>query len=58
MSRPMQLYKVVDGQQLQLGAPMNSFAWERNKWYKLQVSVEGSRIKLSVSGRLQYDFTD
>lgn len=58
MSRPMQLYRVVDGNQQQIGAPMTPFAWERNKWYKLQVSVEGSRIKLSVSGRLQYDFTD
>ncbi|OKP93675.1 hypothetical protein [Paenibacillus sp. P32E] len=58
MSRPMQLYKVVDGNQQQIGAPMNPFAWEKDKWYKFQVSVEGSRIKLSVSGRLQYDFTD
>ncbi|WP_426455272.1 family 16 glycoside hydrolase (plasmid) [Paenibacillus sp. S-38] len=57
-SKPMQLYRVVGGDTQQMGAPMNPFTWELGKWYQLRVSVVGNRIRLSVNGRLQYDFTD
>ncbi|WP_432776010.1 family 16 glycoside hydrolase [Brevibacillus gelatini] len=58
MPRPMQLFKVENGISTLYSTPMNPFAWEKEKWYTLRVSVVGNRIRLWVDNSLQYDFTE
>jgi hypothetical protein len=37
---------------------MNPFNWVKGAWYRVEVSVLDSRIKIKVNGRLQYDLVD
>ncbi|ATO48575.1 hypothetical protein BrL25_05265 [Brevibacillus laterosporus DSM 25] len=57
MRVPMQLYKVVGGNPTPIGSPMQPFKWEKDKWYKLSVSVMDGRIQIYTDSKLQYDLT-
>ncbi|WMT39281.1 hypothetical protein RE628_17670 [Paenibacillus sp. D2_2] len=57
MRRPMQLFKVQAGVPTAIGSPMQPFKWEKDKWYKLLVSVMDGRIQIYTDSKLQYDLT-
>lgn len=57
MRTPMQLYRVVAGQVQPMGSPMQPFKWEKDKWYKLSVSVMDNRLQIYTDSKLQYDLT-
>ncbi|MCR8843924.1 hypothetical protein NQ117_09510 [Paenibacillus sp. SC116] len=52
---PMQLYKVINGVRQPIGTAMNPFPYQVGKRYRIELYYISGKLRIKVSGRIQYD---